>query len=157
MYILLCWVAKSYHGFEHKSLSVEHIIYIFFTFSTICLLICTLISENQGSEKSRSILNPRKILGSSNLDLFSGLHTKGYIQQMSLDTCIKICLVYIDSTPKVFLYYANKFLMTYVSFRGQNLDQKSAWICSSKALHCIICWTKNITTFILDLYFICRL
>ena len=34
-----------------------------------------LISENQGLEKSRSILNPRKISGSANLDFFSGLET----------------------------------------------------------------------------------
>ena len=38
------------------------------------LLICTLISENQGLEKSRSISNPRKISGPTNLDFFSGLH-----------------------------------------------------------------------------------
>ena len=37
------------------------------------LLICTLISENQGLEKSRSISNPRKISGSTNLEFFSGL------------------------------------------------------------------------------------
>jgi hypothetical protein len=36
-------------------------------------LICTLIYENQGLEKSRSISNPRKISGSANLDFFSGL------------------------------------------------------------------------------------
>ena len=34
------------------------------------LLICTLISENQGLEKSRSISNPRKISGPTNLDFF---------------------------------------------------------------------------------------
>ena len=36
------------------------------------LLICTLISENIGLEKSRSISNPRKISGSVNLDFFPG-------------------------------------------------------------------------------------
>ena len=40
---------------------------------TYGLLICTLIYENQGLEKSRSISNPRKISGSANLDIFSGL------------------------------------------------------------------------------------
>ena len=35
------------------------------------LLICTLISKNQSLEKSRYISNPRKILGSANLDIFS--------------------------------------------------------------------------------------
>jgi hypothetical protein len=35
---------------------------------TIGLLICTLVSENQGLEKSRSISNHRKISGSANLD-----------------------------------------------------------------------------------------
>ena len=43
------------------------------------LLICTLISENQGLEKSRSIPNRRKILGSANLDFFSGL-APGFFQ-----------------------------------------------------------------------------
>jgi hypothetical protein len=36
----------------------------------IGLLICTLISENQGLEKSRSLSNLRKISGSENLDFF---------------------------------------------------------------------------------------
>ena len=40
---------------------------------TIGLLICTLISENQGLEKLRSVSNPRKISGPANLDFFSGL------------------------------------------------------------------------------------
>ena len=34
------------------------------------LLICTLISENQGLEKSRSASNLRKISGPANLDYF---------------------------------------------------------------------------------------
>ena len=34
------------------------------------LLICTLISENQGLEKSMSALNLRKISGPANLDFF---------------------------------------------------------------------------------------
>ena len=38
-----------------------------FSFS---LLICTLISENQGLEKSRSASNLRKISGPANLDFF---------------------------------------------------------------------------------------
>ena len=38
------------------------------------LLICTLISENQGLEKSRSASNLRKISGPANLDFFLGLH-----------------------------------------------------------------------------------
>ena len=37
------------------------------------LLIYTLISENQGLEKSMSFSNPRKISGSANLDFFSGV------------------------------------------------------------------------------------
>ena len=40
------------------------------------LLICTLISENQSLEKSRSVSNPRKISGSANLHFFSGLHSE---------------------------------------------------------------------------------
>ena len=35
------------------------------------LLICTLISENQGLEKSRPVSNLRKISGPANLDFFS--------------------------------------------------------------------------------------
>ena len=38
--------------------------------TTLCLLICTLISENQGLEKSRSASNLRKISGPANLDLY---------------------------------------------------------------------------------------
>ena len=45
----------------------------YFHFRTIGLLICTLISENQGLEKSRSASNLRKILGPANLDFFFSL------------------------------------------------------------------------------------
>ena len=38
------------------------------------LLICTLIFENQGLEKSRSVSNLRKISGPANLDFVLGLH-----------------------------------------------------------------------------------
>ena len=38
--------------------------------NTVGLLICTLISENQGLKKSRSISNPRKISGYANLVFF---------------------------------------------------------------------------------------
>ena len=38
------------------------------------LLICTLITENQGLEKSRSASNLRKISGPANLDFFFGLY-----------------------------------------------------------------------------------
>ena len=41
---------------------------------TIGLLICTLISENQGLEKLRSVSNPRTISGPANLDFFSVCH-----------------------------------------------------------------------------------
>ena len=43
-------------------------------FDIFGLLICTLISENQGLEKSRSASNLRKISGPANLDFFQGLH-----------------------------------------------------------------------------------
>ena len=43
---------------------------------TCGLLICTLISENQGFEKSRSASNLRKNSGPANLDFFLGLHLK---------------------------------------------------------------------------------
>ena len=46
----------------------------FFSLQTFDLLICTLISENQGLEKSRSASNLRKISGPANLDLLLGLH-----------------------------------------------------------------------------------
>ena len=42
--------------------------------STVGLLICTLISENQGLEKLRSASHLRKISGPANLDFFQGLH-----------------------------------------------------------------------------------
>ena len=42
--------------------------------TTLGLLICTLISENQGLEKSRSASNLRKISGPANLDFFSVCH-----------------------------------------------------------------------------------
>jgi hypothetical protein len=41
---------------------------------TISLLICALISENQGLEKSRSVSNLRKISGPANLHSFLGLN-----------------------------------------------------------------------------------
>jgi hypothetical protein len=41
---------------------------------SVGLLICTLISEKQGLEKSRSASNLRKISGPANLDFFLGLH-----------------------------------------------------------------------------------
>ena len=40
----------------------------------VSLLICTLISENQGLEKSRSVSNLRKISGPAHLDFFSVCH-----------------------------------------------------------------------------------
>ena len=40
----------------------------------IGLLICTLISEKLGLEKSRSVSNLRKISGPASLDFFLGLH-----------------------------------------------------------------------------------
>ena len=42
--------------------------------STLGLLICILISENQGLEKSRSASKLRKISGPANLYFFLGLH-----------------------------------------------------------------------------------
>ena len=41
---------------------------------SVGLLICTLISENQGLEKSRSASNHRKISGPANLDFVSVCH-----------------------------------------------------------------------------------
>jgi hypothetical protein len=41
---------------------------------TLGLLICTLISENQGLEKSMSVSNLRKISGLANPDFFPVLH-----------------------------------------------------------------------------------
>ena len=40
------------------------------------LLICTLMYENQGLEKSRSASNLRKISGPANLNFFLGFHRK---------------------------------------------------------------------------------
>ena len=40
----------------------------------VSLVICTLISENQGLEKSRSNSDLRKILGPANLNFFLGLY-----------------------------------------------------------------------------------
>ena len=44
------------------------------------LLICTLISESQGLEKSWSASNLRKITGPANLDVFLGLHSEIKVQ-----------------------------------------------------------------------------
>ena len=46
------------------------------------LLICILISENQGLEKSRSILNPRKVSGPANLDFFLVWHLDFFFKFM---------------------------------------------------------------------------
>ncbi len=40
------------------------------------LLICTLVSENQGLEKLRSASHLRKNSGPANLNFFQGLHLK---------------------------------------------------------------------------------
>ena len=44
---------------------------IIIVINSIGLLICTLISENKGLEKSRSVSNLRKISGPANLDFIS--------------------------------------------------------------------------------------
>ena len=44
--------------------------------TSVGLLICTLISENPGLKKSRSVSNLRKISGFANLDFFQGLHLR---------------------------------------------------------------------------------
>ena len=44
------------------------------TSSSLGLLICTLISENPGLQKSRYVSNRRKLSGPANLDFFLGLH-----------------------------------------------------------------------------------
>ena len=51
------------------------------------LLICTLISKNQGLEKSGSISNHRKFLGSANLDFFfPGILRLKYIQGLPMQS-----------------------------------------------------------------------
>ena len=73
-----CLVLTMMYGFElqlllplksEKPLFLALII-LFYETLTVGLLICTLISENQGLEKARSISNPRKISGSANLYFF---------------------------------------------------------------------------------------
>ena len=54
-------------------------------FTAIGLLICTLISENQGLEKLRSVSNPRKISGSANFDFFWVWHLD-FFQVYSINT-----------------------------------------------------------------------
>ena len=74
-----CWRTGNYvHKVQnfreaHKNLfNLPHALYIYLVnVQTICLLICTLISENQGLEKSRSVSNLRKISGPAHLDFFS--------------------------------------------------------------------------------------
>ena len=46
----------------------------FFQYQTLGHLICTLISENQGLEKLRSVLNLREISGLAHLEFFSVCH-----------------------------------------------------------------------------------
>ena len=46
----------------------------FFILWIVGLLICNLISENQGLEKSESASHLRKISGPANPDFFQGLH-----------------------------------------------------------------------------------
>ena len=56
------------------------------------LLICTLISENQGLEKSRSASNLRKISGPADLDLFLGLHLEKQLDLYhKLEKKIQVC------------------------------------------------------------------
>ena len=50
---------------------------------TVGLLICTLISENQGLKKSRSVSNLRKISGPAHLDFFSVCHPDFFSRKKS--------------------------------------------------------------------------
>ena len=52
---------------------------------TFSLFICTLISENQGLEKSRSASNLRKFSGPANLDFFSVCHLDFFLQIYSIN------------------------------------------------------------------------
>ena len=54
-----------------EALSLYYEIHNGFVFKTLGLLICTLISENQGIETSRSLSNLRKISGLQDLNFFS--------------------------------------------------------------------------------------
>jgi hypothetical protein len=54
-------------------------------------LICTLISENQGLEKSRSPSNLRKISGPANLDFFLGLHLEKKLDLYHRPEKIQLC------------------------------------------------------------------
>ena len=56
------------------SMQASSLLTYYLASASVGLLICTLISENQGLEKSRSASNLRKISGPANLDFFLGLH-----------------------------------------------------------------------------------
>jgi hypothetical protein len=58
------------------SMQASSLLTYYLASASVGLLICTLISENQGLEKSRSASNLRKISGPVNLDFFLGLHLK---------------------------------------------------------------------------------
>ena len=84
------------------------------------LLICSLISKNQGLEKSRFISNPRKNSGSANLDFFPGLQP-----EKKLGSYYK---------PEKIQGLQNlKFLKTLI-FRKQGADQKADELCKTPGL-----------------------
>ena len=64
---------QSHLLFKQEFIQKNSAVNYFFFHDNFGLLTCTLISENQGLEKSRSISDPRKISGSANLDFFPGL------------------------------------------------------------------------------------
>ena len=55
---------------EHQTIKQENC----FSYGIVGLLICTLISENPGLQKSKYVSNRRKISGPANLDFFSVCH-----------------------------------------------------------------------------------
>ena len=80
-YLFFCeqnlkWTKKS----DKKAFSLQNCLeaaqysFVIFIKQPFDLLIFTLISENQGLEKSRSASNFRKVSGPANLDFFLGLH-----------------------------------------------------------------------------------
>ena len=69
----LCSILRS---FDHDEKGRLTKIVLRYRLQSIGLLICTLIYENQGLEKSRSASNLRKISGPANLHFFLGLHLK---------------------------------------------------------------------------------
>ena len=88
-------------------------------------LICTLISENQGLEKSRSASNFRNISGPANLDFFLGLHLEkktNLYHKREKNSGDKLKKKFRSAGPKIFLRFEADLIFQDLDFQKSSAD-----------------------------------